>query len=147
MSKTQLQSLLGHMSFASRAIRGVRTFSRIFIDRLVKISNCGVKMSLDELVRKELKWWINISPLLNGMCPSKFGFSRRKVFINTDASLAESGSDFDMPQDPKYRAFWVPSSIVHESFRKKHQFFGVDRRVRSRFDLVTAASELRNRYC
>lgn len=44
MSKTELQSLLGHMSFAARAIRGARTFSRIFIDRLVKITNAGTDM-------------------------------------------------------------------------------------------------------
>lgn len=134
MSKTQLQSLLGRMSFALRAIRGARTFFRIFIDRLVKFGNMGMAMKLDELVRAELKWWMELSPLLNGMCPFKFGISRRKVFINTDASFAGFGAAMGdswlagswfahrTPENVPYRDYWVLSPLIHESFRTNINF-------------------------
>lgn len=58
----ELQSLFGHMTFASRAVHGARTFSRIFIDALTGLRLPHHRTRITKLLASELLWWCRIAP-------------------------------------------------------------------------------------
>lgn len=91
VTKIELQRLFSHMYFVGREIRGARTFSRLFIDIICLLCEPHHHLIIYELVRRGLLLWTDVAPKLNGLAVSKFGDHRRKVCINTDASLSGFG--------------------------------------------------------
>jgi len=55
VSKKELQALVGHMSFASRAIFGARTFARIFVDATKRLEQPSHKLRLNNQLQEELR--------------------------------------------------------------------------------------------
>lgn len=92
VTKRELQVIVGHMTFASRAIYGARTFTRIFIDALNTLDKPHFHLRLTKLLKNELLWWTNFAKTFNGLCPCNLGARRNVVVITTDASFSGFGA-------------------------------------------------------
>lgn len=57
ITKTELQKIVGHMSFAARAVHGARTFTRPFIDALTTPEKPHFLFRITEVIASELRWW------------------------------------------------------------------------------------------
>lgn len=97
------------MCFAAWAIYGTRSF----IDKMSKLRHETHRTRVTKLLKSEFSWWKRISPLLNGLCPSRFGTVRRTVYISTYVSFA----GFDAVMGKSFLAgTWhsEESSVPHE---------------------------------
>ena len=92
LTKKELEVLVGHMSFAARAIYGARTFSRIFIDVMCKLALPHHKTRLTKLLKAELTWWHDYAAAMNGLVPCLLGKERPAITIATDASFSGFGA-------------------------------------------------------
>ena len=92
VTKKELQVLIGHMSFAAKAIYGARTFMIIFIDAMSKLQKSSHKLRITAVLRYEISWWKSFASTLNGLHPCLLGVKRREITIFTDASLAGFGA-------------------------------------------------------
>jgi len=95
VSKVELQQIVGHMSFAARAVYGARTFSRIFVDALSTLEKPGHRIRITNLIRDELRWWTFMASRFNGMANSVFGIVRPEMLITTDAYFGGFGCKMD----------------------------------------------------
>lgn len=87
ITKRELQVLVGHMTFAAKAIYGARLFSRIFIDVLTALESPSHHTRIAKLLQSELLWWKNVSGLTNGMVDCKLELARSSIVLHTDACL------------------------------------------------------------
>ena len=92
LTRKDLEVIVGHMSFAARAVYGARTFSRIFIDVMNKLSLPHHKTRLTKLLRAELAWWHEYAATMNGLVPCSMGKQRKNITIATDASFSGFGA-------------------------------------------------------
>ena len=95
VSRKELEVIVGHMSFAARAIYGARTFSRIFIDVMNKLSMPSHKVRINKLLKAELAWWHKYVGAMNGLVPCSLGTKRQTITITTDASFTGFGAVMD----------------------------------------------------
>ena len=95
ITKRELQVIVGHMTFASRAVYGARTFTRIFIDAMNSLQKQHFRIRLTKLLINELTWWTKFAKNFNGLCPCQLGASRPVVIISTDASFTGFGAVMD----------------------------------------------------
>lgn len=63
----ELQKSTGHMCFAARAVRAARTSARLRIDVIRELREDSHRARVTELMQKELLWWENIAPKMNGL--------------------------------------------------------------------------------
>lgn len=68
-TKRELQVFLGHACFASRAVYGARTFSRLLIDEMAKLDLPSHRTRVTTLLRKEFLWWVPLHPASTGCAP------------------------------------------------------------------------------
>ena len=54
VTKRELQVLVGYMSFAAKGIYGARTFTRIFIDAMVKLDKPHHKLRISKILHNEI---------------------------------------------------------------------------------------------
>lgn len=92
LSKRDLHVVSGHMCYAAKAVYGARTFSRLFIDELVKLNKLGHRVRITSRLLNEFFQWINNAPIFNGLCPSHFVLKRKTVTVTTDESFSSFGS-------------------------------------------------------
>lgn len=87
----QLRRLFGILAYASRVIRGGRTFSRQVIDLLKGLSPSVSRIRLSTQFRRELEWWSKWAFTLNGqagMIQHTYGSGQA---IQSDASFSGYG--------------------------------------------------------
>lgn len=87
----QIQRLCGIMSYASRVIRGGRTFTRRVIDLLKNLPPGTTRVRLSTQFRADLDWWSRWAKVFNGhasMITHNYGLGPS---INTDASKSGYG--------------------------------------------------------
>ena len=65
-SKRQLQRLAGSLNWASKVVRGGRTFLRRIIDAQNRLKGANHKMLLKDSVRADIHWWIDFMSTFNG---------------------------------------------------------------------------------
>ena len=93
VKRRELEVLVGHMTFASKAIYGARTFSRLFIDAINSVVSQSHFVTLNKILKQELKWWYRFASDMNGLCSWRFGFDwPESVTIYTDACFAGFGA-------------------------------------------------------
>lgn len=92
LTKKELETIVGHFSFASRAIHGARTFSRIFIDKLCRLSWPSHHVCVSRLLRNELLWCYNFAADMNSLCYCELGKAWPVKTICTDASFFGFGA-------------------------------------------------------
>ena len=93
VKRRDLEVLVGHMTFASKAIYGARTFTRLFIDAVNSVVSQSHYVTLSKSLKQELMWWHHFASDLNGLCPSRFGYEwPENVTIYTDACFAGFGA-------------------------------------------------------
>ena len=87
--KRELQSLAGHLSFASTVVKGGRTFSRRVIDLLNSVKHGHHFVRLNSNFREDCMFWLHFidSPLFNGTA---------KILDNTpiDINILQTDSSF-----------------------------------------------------
>ena len=127
VTRKELEIIVGHMSFAARAIYRARTFSRIFIDTMNTLTIPHHKTRLTRMLKAELTWWHLYAASINGLVPCLFGKSRPVVTIATDASFSGFGAVMDcrwlagawklsvLPPDA-FSSNWVNSPLLPTSF-------------------------------
>ena len=94
-SKTELQSLIGSLQFASKCVPAGRLFTRRMISLLTESKNIkSIKITND--FKLDLNWWISFLPAWNGtasfLCPNWSVSSSLDLF--TDASSLGCGGYF-----------------------------------------------------
>ena len=92
ITRKDLEVIVGHMSFAARAIYGERTFSRIFIDVMKTLALPHHKTRMTLLLKAELTWWHKYATAMNGLVPCLMGKQRPSITIATDASFSGFGA-------------------------------------------------------
>ena len=127
VTRKELEILVGHMSFAARAIYGARTFSRLFIDVMNKLALPSHKIRLTKLLKAELTWWHDYTGTMNGLVPCLLGRVRPTFTIATDASFSGFGAVMDghwlagawkssvMPP-AGFSSNWIDSPLLPPSF-------------------------------
>ena len=133
VTRKELEVIVGHMSFAARAIYGARTFSRIFIDVLNKLALPSHKTRMTKLLKAELTWWHTLAATMNGLVPCSLGEQRPTTTIATDASFSGFGAvmnghwlagAWDVSVDPPvgFSSNWVSSPLLPTSFSTNINF-------------------------
>lgn len=89
ITKRDLQVLIGHLSFASRAIYGSRTLARISSDAMTKVTPQNYFVRLTLILKHKLHRWEKFAKKFNGLCPCKK--ERKRTYIVTDAHASLSG--------------------------------------------------------
>ena len=92
-SKKQLQRLAGKLNWASRVIRGGRTYLRRVLDLQNQINLPFQKAKLSDEFRADIDWWLTFMSMFNGvqMC-KKFSVGNVHVDAsNTAAGIAYNG--------------------------------------------------------
>lgn len=79
-----------HMAFAAKAIYGERTFSRIFIDTLMRLERADHHIRVSKLLRSELTWWRDFAATYNGLCLYEMGRTWPVLEIAPDACFSGS---------------------------------------------------------
>lgn len=134
LSKKELEVIVGHMSFASKAVFGARTFTRIFIDAMHRLRNAKQHTRVTKLLRAELHWWENFAASFNGLCYCPMGREWPVKSVSTDASFSGFGalcgkmwlvgtweaSNELLPE--AFRVNRVPSPKLHLSLRNNINF-------------------------
>lgn len=113
ITRKELEVLVGHMSFASRAIYGGRTFTRIFIDAMWKLKRSSDHARISKILREELYWWQNFMADFNGLIPCEMGKVWPLKRISTDASFGGFGAVTD---DLWLAGSWDPSRSAPVGF-------------------------------
>ena len=73
LTKGELQVIVGHMTFASRAIFAARAFTRLFIDAMNSLRKPSHRLRITAFLRNELLWWQQLASTHNGLCPCIMG--------------------------------------------------------------------------
>jgi hypothetical protein len=105
VTKRELQVLVGHLTFAAKAIRGAKPFTRLFIDAMNNLEQPHHRLRLTSLHKAELLWWKNFAKDFNGLCPCIMGRRRSEIYIRTDASFTGFGA--------VYRESWLAGAFIH----------------------------------
>ena len=136
ITKHELQVLIGHMSFASRALYGARPFTRLFIDEMSKLRKPSHRTRLTKKLQAELTWWSKFAQTVNGHIPCSMATPRARVEIITDASLRGFGAvmaqqwlagtwheeTLTAREAEKYGRHWLPSPQVSKSLSENINF-------------------------
>ena len=109
-SKKQLQRLAGKLNWASRVIRGGRTYLRRVLNLQNSIKLPYQKVKLNVEFHKDIAWWLDFMSLFNGV-PMNKRFSVGQVHVdacNTAAGIAFNGDwayvnwESDWPEVAKF---------------------------------------------
>ncbi len=94
LSKRELQSLCGFLNFASKVVRGARTFTRRLIDSCnsLKLPHHSIRVS--QPMKADFNWWIQFSLYFNGRAILISDSLRPPVYISCDASSYGFGAVF-----------------------------------------------------
>lgn len=95
--KRELQSLAGHLSFASTVVKGGRTFSRRVIDLVNSVKHGHYFIKLNNSFRKDCQFWLDFidSPAFNGTAKILDQSPIDIDILQTDSSLFGYGVYFD----------------------------------------------------
>lgn len=69
VSKRELQSLAGKLSWCSQVIHGGRPHLRRILDKIKLLNGPSHRTRVTSDVRKDLAWWIDFAPYFNGTLP------------------------------------------------------------------------------
>ena len=94
LTKRQLQSLVGVLSFASTVVKGGRTFTRRIIDSMNKLRRPHHKTRINKEFRKDLLWWSNFAATFNGKAKIIRSEPLPQCYLQTDASFSGYGAYF-----------------------------------------------------
>lgn len=136
ITKKELQHFLGFASFASRAVYGARTFSRLIIDVMSSLTESSHRTRVTRVLRQEFSWWAEFSGAFNGLVPCPLGLRQRTAKITTDASLSGfaatmslkwlAGSWDDIVLPPFFpesmAACWLPAPLIDDNIRENINF-------------------------
>ena len=89
VSKGDLRSLAGRLSWASRVIYGGRTFTRRIIDRINLLQKPSHRTRVTGCMRSDLQWWFDFINTFNGVVPILE--ERAYTPVTVDASLSGGG--------------------------------------------------------
>lgn len=92
ITKKQLQVLIGHLSFDTKATHGARTFTRLFIDVMVKLKHAIDHARITRLLQWELFRWSSFAANFIGLCPCTMRAELPKFLISTGASFTGFGA-------------------------------------------------------
>lgn len=105
VTKRELQVLVGHMSLAAKAVYGARTFARLFVNQLSKLSHPSHKLSLPFCSKMNSTGGF-ISSWFNGLASCNMGRFRKEVTVSTDATFSGFGAVFGRSW---LAGTWIPS--------------------------------------
>ncbi|MCP4545470.1 MAG: hypothetical protein GY835_03255 [bacterium] len=92
-SKLELQQFCGLANFASKVVRGARTFCRRIIDLSNTLREQHHKTRVTREFRADLDWWVRFSSRFNGEAVI-IADSRPRLLLQTDACFAGYGAVF-----------------------------------------------------
>ena len=90
-TKRQLQKLCGILAYASKVVKGARTFSRRIIDLLKNLPDGNPRIKLSDDFLLDLRWWKRWSAIFNGQAYVIRKNLGDRPTIYTDASLKGYG--------------------------------------------------------
>lgn len=91
-SKLDLQKLLGHLNWASKVIRGGRTFLRRLIDLCMKLKSGHHRTWLSREARADIHWWLQGVSVFHGSCPFSCDLRPPDQELATDSCLVGGGA-------------------------------------------------------
>ncbi len=87
VTKLELQQFCGLASFASKVVRGARTFSRRLVDRTKLLSEPHHHSRVTKEMRADFEWWISFAAWFNGAATIIADSHLPRLTVQTDASL------------------------------------------------------------
>lgn len=118
ISRDNLRSLLGFLSFAAKVVIPGRTFLRGLFDALTKYQNI-YHLSAD--MRADLTWWDKFLPQWNGIRMLQQKESRRRINLWTDASSSFGMGGYYLHQDESTPLATQAFSVrLHTRLRNRH---------------------------
>jgi hypothetical protein len=94
VTKLELQKILRKLNWASRVIKGGRTFMRRLIDLSCKPRESFHYVRLNMAAKQDLSWWIECLSLFNGTCKFRCDVPLPNYCFSTDACLTGGGAFF-----------------------------------------------------
>ena len=85
--KHDLQSLIGHLNWCSRVVRGGRTFTRNLINLLDKVKEPYHYVRISKAAKSDIGWWIVGLNKFHGYSPFNVDIPLPSAFFETDACL------------------------------------------------------------
>jgi hypothetical protein len=94
VTKLQLQKICGKLNWASRVVRGGRTFTRRLLDLLTGLKESHHHVRLNSLAREDLIWWENCFDQFHGFTPFAVDIPLPNFTFSTDACERGGGAYF-----------------------------------------------------
>jgi hypothetical protein len=94
VSKLMLQKLIGKLSWASRVVRGGRTFLRRLLDLLCGLKESHHHVRINSAARGDLLWWDQCLDLFHGYTPFKVDIPLPSYIFATDVCEQGGGGTF-----------------------------------------------------
>ena len=116
-SKKQLQSLAGRLNWASRVVRGGRSYLRRVLNTMNAIKLPHHKARLSESFCKDINWWLNYLRVFNG----KRMFSYTTICEPVYVDACNTGAGFAFANDWGYINWdcdWPDVSHLHINFKE-----------------------------
>ena len=109
VSRTELQSLLGVMSYVTACVRPAHVFMSTLLHTLcVHKTSAACPLSSDN--KADLRWWCHFLPFYNGVSIIKTSpWKYDPLYLSTDACTTGAGGFFDS----QYFHTPFPSSVLH----------------------------------
>ena len=89
ISRKELRSLTGRLSWSSRVVYGGRTFTRRLIDRMNQLKSPAHRTRVKGEMRSDLQWWSDFLTTFNGVVPILE--QRQYTPVTIDACLTGAG--------------------------------------------------------
>lgn len=88
VTRRDLESIVGLMSFCSRAIPSSRAFLRRFYDTISGVKEPYYRIKLNQELKSDIRLWLQFLEDFNGQCffPEKYWTSNESICLFTDAS-------------------------------------------------------------
>jgi hypothetical protein len=67
VTKRQLLSLIGKLTFISKVVRSGRTFTRRLIERSKHVKHLHHRVKVNRMLRDDIQWWLDFLPSWNGV--------------------------------------------------------------------------------
>ena len=123
----QLQSLAGKLAWASRVVRGGRTFLRRILDTIPTVRRPSHKVKLTPAFQEDIAWWRDFIRLFNGTtaCTSPAPITTVHVDACNNGSGIAYGSDW---QYTHWRCDWPAAANLHINYKEALSFLIAARR-------------------
>ena len=123
----QLQSLAGKLAWASRVVRGGRTFLRRILDAIPTIRKPSHKVKLTHAFQEDITWWRNFLHHFNGTAACTVPAAITDVHV--DACNSGSGVAFGNDwQYVNWRCDWPAAANLHINHKETLSFLIAARR-------------------